>query len=296
MELFKIVAIFQPAWRDTKRSVVWHVRQRDLVSFQTCDNSRFRRLFLKIFQVILALHVMSSGLVECWKRNLTIICFEDNISSTVISSKQLKNLLFLKTLHLTCKKDRHYFRENFICFFSYYFSLFYLNLLTISLISSLNWPHAITNFYFWWPKSLLGIKRQKKLEKFTIFTWKPCNRVRKLIHQTWPLANYLTSEKSNCQKLRKIYLTFDGPLRCVSPAFYEVPSIERKFIHMTVYLLLTNHVIFKLSFILPANNITSSVQTMGAVNTNNVIWKEIVWKNFEMWRKWRTPDIAKLSA
>ena len=37
-------------------------------------------------------------------------------------------------------------------------------------------------------KSLLGIVRQKKLEKFTILTRKPWNLVRILIYRTWPFA------------------------------------------------------------------------------------------------------------
>ena len=36
-------------------------------------------------------------------------------------------------------------------------------------------------------KSPLGIDRQKKLEKFTIFTRKPRNHVRILIYRTWPI-------------------------------------------------------------------------------------------------------------
>ena len=37
-------------------------------------------------------------------------------------------------------------------------------------------------------KSLLGIERQKKLKKFTIFTRKPRNHVRILIYRAWPIA------------------------------------------------------------------------------------------------------------
>ena len=37
-------------------------------------------------------------------------------------------------------------------------------------------------------KSLLGIKRQKKVKKFTIFTRKPRNHVRILLYRTWPIA------------------------------------------------------------------------------------------------------------
>ena len=37
-------------------------------------------------------------------------------------------------------------------------------------------------------KSLLGIERQKKLKKFTIFTRKPRSHVRILIYRTWPIV------------------------------------------------------------------------------------------------------------
>ena len=40
-------------------------------------------------------------------------------------------------------------------------------------------------------KSLLGIERQNKLKKFTIFTRKPRSHVRILICRTWPIAVYV---------------------------------------------------------------------------------------------------------
>lgn len=51
-------------------------------------------------------------------------------------------------------------------------------------------------------------------------------------------------------------------------------------------------ILFTSSFTLPANNITSSVQTMGAMNTNNVIWNKIV----TVWNVKKMKDIADLSA
>ena len=40
-------------------------------------------------------------------------------------------------------------------------------------------------------KSLLGIERQKKLEKFAILTRKPRSHARILIYRTWPIAPFL---------------------------------------------------------------------------------------------------------
>ena len=42
---------------------------------------------------------------------------------------------------------------------------------------------------FFESKSLLGIERQKKLKKFTIFTRKPRSHVRILIYRTWPITS-----------------------------------------------------------------------------------------------------------
>ena len=46
---------------------------------------------------------------------------------------------------------------------------------------------SIFGVVFFVSKSPLGIDRQKKLEKFAIFTRKPRNHVRILTHRTWPI-------------------------------------------------------------------------------------------------------------
>ena len=46
---------------------------------------------------------------------------------------------------------------------------------------------SIFGVVFFASKSLLGIERQKKLKKFTIFTRKPRSHVRILIYRTWPI-------------------------------------------------------------------------------------------------------------
>ena len=47
---------------------------------------------------------------------------------------------------------------------------------------------SIFGVAFFVSKSLLGIERQKKLKKFTIFTRKPRSHVRILIYRTWPIG------------------------------------------------------------------------------------------------------------
>ena len=48
---------------------------------------------------------------------------------------------------------------------------------------------SIFSVDFFASKSLLGIERQKKLEKFTIFTREPRSHVRILIYRTWPIES-----------------------------------------------------------------------------------------------------------
>ena len=47
---------------------------------------------------------------------------------------------------------------------------------------------SIFGVVFFVSKSLLGIERQKKLEKFAILTRKPRSHVRILIYRTWPYS------------------------------------------------------------------------------------------------------------
>ena len=49
---------------------------------------------------------------------------------------------------------------------------------------------SIFGVVFFVSKSLLGIERQKKLKKFTIFTRKLRSHVRILIYRTWPITDY----------------------------------------------------------------------------------------------------------
>ena len=48
---------------------------------------------------------------------------------------------------------------------------------------------SIFGVVFFVSNSLLGIERQKKLEKFAILTRKPRSHVRILIYRTWPISN-----------------------------------------------------------------------------------------------------------
>ena len=50
-------------------------------------------------------------------------------------------------------------------------------------------------------KSLFGIERQKKVQKFTILTRKPGSQVRLLINRTWPIV-------PKCDLIHKTVIVF----------------------------------------------------------------------------------------
>ena len=52
----------------------------------------------------------------------------------------------------------------------------------------LSGQNSIFGVVFFVSKSLLGIERQKKLEKFAILTRKPRSHARILIYRTWPIV------------------------------------------------------------------------------------------------------------
>ena len=54
---------------------------------------------------------------------------------------------------------------------------------------------SIFGVVFFVSKSLLGIERQKKLEKFAILTRKPRSHARILIYRTWPIGLFHIYEK-----------------------------------------------------------------------------------------------------
>ena len=53
----------------------------------------------------------------------------------------------------------------------------------------LSGQNSIFGVVFFVSKSLLGIEREKKLEKFAILTRKPRSHARILIYRTWPIPN-----------------------------------------------------------------------------------------------------------
>ena len=57
----------------------------------------------------------------------------------------------------------------------------------------LSGQNSIFGVVFFVSKTLLGIERQKKLEKFAILTRKPRNHARILIYRTWPIARHTPS-------------------------------------------------------------------------------------------------------
>ena len=52
----------------------------------------------------------------------------------------------------------------------------------------LSGQNSIFGVVFFVSKSLLGIERQKKLEKFAILTRKPRSHARILLYRTWPMS------------------------------------------------------------------------------------------------------------
>ena len=60
----------------------------------------------------------------------------------------------------------------------------------------LSGQNSIFGVVFFVSLSLLGIERQKKLEKFAILTRKPRSHARILIYRTWPIASALDSGSS----------------------------------------------------------------------------------------------------
>ena len=86
---------------------------------------------------------------------------------------------------------------------------------------------SIFGVVFFVSKSLLGIKRQKKLEKFAILTRKPRSHARILIYRTWPiprgLARYtnmaaLTSYKNDLLLMQLQHNAVDSPKHITSYA------------------------------------------------------------------------------
>ena len=55
----------------------------------------------------------------------------------------------------------------------------------------LSGQNSIFGVVFFVSKSLLGIERQKKLEKFAILTRKPRSHARILIYRTWPIQGVI---------------------------------------------------------------------------------------------------------
>jgi len=60
----------------------------------------------------------------------------------------------------------------------------------------LSGQNSIFGVVFFVSKSLLGIERQKKLEKFAILTRKPRSHARILIYRTWPIEIQLINDKT----------------------------------------------------------------------------------------------------
>ena len=59
----------------------------------------------------------------------------------------------------------------------------------------LSGQNSIFGVVFFVSKSLLGIERQKKLEKFAILTRKPRSHARILIYRTWPISTLYSPKR-----------------------------------------------------------------------------------------------------
>ena len=85
---------------------------------------------------------------------------------------------------------------------------------------------SIFGVVFFVSKSLLGIERQKKLEKFTILTRKPRSHARIWIYRTWPIRNghrlciflFLTAGKFKTSIFRVSYNKLLTNLNVVPPS------------------------------------------------------------------------------
>ena len=62
----------------------------------------------------------------------------------------------------------------------------------------LSGQNSIFGVVFFVSKSLLGVERQKKLEKFAILTRKPRSHARILIYRTWPIVVILKTPCFTC--------------------------------------------------------------------------------------------------
>ena len=69
---------------------------------------------------------------------------------------------------------------------------------------------SIFGVVFFVSKSLLGIERQKKLEKFTILTRKPRSHAKILIYRTWPIRRLQLTSSPACWMTinKRILITF----------------------------------------------------------------------------------------
>ena len=65
---------------------------------------------------------------------------------------------------------------------------------------------SIFGVVFFVSKSLLGIERQKKLQKFAILTRKPRSHARILIYRTWPILMSLKSSISSHVKISYLHM------------------------------------------------------------------------------------------
>ena len=79
----------------------------------------------------------------------------------------------------------------------------------------LSGQNSIFGVVFFVSKSLLGIERQKKLEKFAILTRKPRSHARILIYRTWPIG--ICSDSPDLVSGKKFYLSLSNEkefIRC----------------------------------------------------------------------------------
>ena len=100
---------------------------------------------------------------------------------------------------------------------------------------------SIFGVVFFVSKSLLGIERQKKLEKFAILTRKPRSHVRILIYRTWPIHNRLWTWHDKCNICCRYCIYHVKFNVCLVTKPLEVFSSETKWLNASLLFLRMNY-------------------------------------------------------
>ena len=96
----------------------------------------------------------------------------------------------------------------------------------------LSGQNSIFGVVFFVSKSLLGIERQKKLEKFAILTRKPRCHARILIYRTWPIVHSilnLTKKGACCSKENQLLIVSNAYIvNLIWPTYGELKNQKQR--------------------------------------------------------------------